>query len=304
MAFSAQTGLTGGIMNAAKCVVAVAYTASCDTMSKRQEVCMYVCCCDAFPIRSSRGRMLKQLCVDRMMAAKGVDQRGIVSSPAYFMNPAGAELITPLNSKTLRFQAKLLKELRIMENLPAQKILPTIRIPDIVFTEAPGQQPTTNNIDMIYDIKFPGDRWRDGQFDDYVKIAGGDTRKVQELNPTNCACQGKESYEKVYEQVADKVHAEANTLAQSMYQKLQEFVVEHKDVAGVELMDIQREMERIHWLDTASPMEKALFSTVATLPLGPLAKGGQGAAKALEWAAKILRMPGGGSPVPVPVPVR
>jgi hypothetical protein len=60
------------------------------------------------------------------------------------------------------------------------------RRPDIVIAKNPNLPlDAPGNIDKIYEIKYPGDRWRPGQKEAYEKIAPD---RVVELTPEKCGC--------------------------------------------------------------------------------------------------------------------
>ena len=274
------------VSKAAQCVVAVHFKADCHTMSKEQEVCLYVCCCNSFPIVTTGMviRRLKQVCVDRMMAAKDVQERGIIPSPAYFMPDKGApQLITPLNSNKLRFQARVLKELRKMEH-PEAQVYPTIRIPDIVFVKDPDVPPIGDNIELVGDIKFPGDRWQPGQEEDYKKISGKNL-KPKEFTVEDCGCAEKEDYERDYKTLPAEAQEQASALAEKAYAKLQEFTEEYRDVAGLDLVSLMSDMQ----FEALTPEEKDMLTSIAFFPFGGPLKGARGLIRLGQMGANGLR---------------
>lgn len=274
----ATSSVTSSIMDAAKCLVATQYEASCAPVSQRTELCMYICCCNSFPIKQG-GRQLKQLCVDRMMAAKSTQLRGIVGSPAYLMAKPPV-LITPKNAPQMRAVAKLFKILKREEPDDAPERM--FRIPDVVICEDPNKEPMPGNIKQIYDIKFPGDRWRGTQKEDYEKIAGGKD-KVDELNPENCLCKGKEEYEKAYDSVPAEVRQQAGALAASMFDGLKDFVYnpENRGLGFLlpnELTSLREEVERIQNYESCPDWVREVWLSAALAPLGgPVPQLGKGA---------------------------
>ena len=62
---------------------------------------------------------------------------------------------------------------------------PPTRRPDIIAVKDPFNPPTQDNIDRIYEMKFRGDEWNDGQERSYEKI-GGNPSKVKELTEDKC----------------------------------------------------------------------------------------------------------------------
>ena len=64
---------------------------------------------------------------------------------------------------------------------------PPTRRPDVIAVKDPSLPPTQDNIDVIYEMKFIGDEWGDGQERSYHKIAG-DQDKVQIIKEEECNC--------------------------------------------------------------------------------------------------------------------
>lgn len=60
------------------------------------------------------------------------------------------------------------------------------RIPDVVIVKNVNLPPTQDNIQQIYEIKFPPDDWTEGQKADYGLIAGD--APVDKIGPDDCGC--------------------------------------------------------------------------------------------------------------------
>ncbi|MCC6552102.1 MAG: VRR-NUC domain-containing protein [Polyangiaceae bacterium] len=60
------------------------------------------------------------------------------------------------------------------------------RAPDVVIVKDPSKPPTQDNIEKVIEVKFPTDRFRGDQKDDYKTIAGPAGLKT--LTPASCGC--------------------------------------------------------------------------------------------------------------------
>lgn len=90
------------------------------------------------------------------------------------------------------------------------------RIPDVVETKNPDLPPTDkNNIRNIYELKFDGDREREGQFADQAKIAGGN-KKFHVLDAESCGCDKRDKTNEDAKQASQE--AEAAVLNQTAMQ--------------------------------------------------------------------------------------
>ncbi|MBI4954577.1 MAG: DUF4150 domain-containing protein [Myxococcales bacterium] len=98
------------------------------------------------------------------------------------------------------------------------------RRPDIVMVKNPLEPAVQGNIAAIFEAKFEGDRWREGQYDAYKTIAGG--APVVELSSITCGCGGWEGVP-----VEDPVKVKATD--------------EEEDEEEEKERQRQREMERI-----------------------------------------------------------
>ena len=175
----------GLLDGAAACVAAYAYEAACVPDTK-EKICMTICCCEKFPI-IKRNR-LKQLCVDRLMAANNLSEDGILSGVPYDMTTL--EVANGYPKATIAAQLKKFLEGAYFKN--------RIRIPDVTVLKDPNGPITQDNIEKIYEIKFPGDTERDGQMNDYGKIAG-DPDKVKKIDVAkgDCNCDGRNDPDKI-----------------------------------------------------------------------------------------------------------
>ena len=228
----------GHIDDAAVCVVAYEYKARC-VQDAKEEICLYVCCCNKHLYQPNK-RVLKQICVDRLMAAKKTSQRGIWPEVPFDMTKTPPQVITddagwamttvPRWSKVFSDEERM----RWRAGLGQDPNNKPIRIPDVVVLKDPRGQITQANINMIYEIKFPPDDWKDGQEKAYEKIAG-DRDKVEKLGPgpKECNCDRQEWDRRP--ETAEEIQ-KANDLAAAAERKLSDLL---KEAANAPLADFE-----------------------------------------------------------------
>lgn len=70
------------------------------------------------------------------------------------------------------------------------------RLPDIVEAKDPTQPPIDeSNIKNVYELKFDGDRAREGQLEDELAIAGNHQSRFHVLDAETCGCKKREKYD-------------------------------------------------------------------------------------------------------------
>lgn len=67
-----------------------------------------------------------------------------------------------------------------------------IRRPDVVVVKDPTKPPGQDNISQVIEMKFPGDSLSDGQEEDYIRIAGGESKLKVYRKDKPCKCRDKE----------------------------------------------------------------------------------------------------------------
>ncbi|UKE48150.1 MULTISPECIES: VRR-NUC domain-containing protein [Xanthomonas translucens group] len=85
-----------------------------------------------------------------------------------------------------------------------------IRRPDIVVTKDMFGPPVQSNIQDVIEIKFPGDRVREGQMEDYALIAG---KEPCFLTPDDCACDRPSPEGKTVEDLVNDLGPAATLIA-------------------------------------------------------------------------------------------
>lgn len=168
----------GLLDKAATCVVAYTYEAVCHSIDKREQICFHVCCCDYAPLIKSYS--LRQLCVDKLLKANNLADNGILGGVPYDMTTL--EVAKGYPAATIAAQLKKCLEGAYFTN--------RLRIPDVTVLKDATKPITQDNIEKLYEIKFPNDKDRPCQIDDYENIAG-DCNKVEKLDINNCNCKDR-----------------------------------------------------------------------------------------------------------------
>lgn len=271
------------IEDAAICSVAMSKEPLCFDDPVKEELCIMMCCCIKYPVKQSK--RLMQKCANLLMNTTNSVERGYENSVPYRMDTKEPLPIDPRTGK------RMWREVKQWVGDSSKKI-GRIRIPDVTVYDVYG------HLDYFYEMKFPGDRWRDDQYEDYVELRNGDEDKVKELNEDECNC-GKRT--------EDRSKLTAKELQDIAEQARHYFIADweaNKDIisgvmAGVgdqELMDLIPEIaSAVHNAKTFSEKMTPLINPAALMPRGML--GGLG--KLGGTAGKIGgRQPG--PPLPVP----
>lgn len=135
---------------AADCVTQrLGNTAKCSQIPVMEELCHVSCCCAKYPVRSSKGRRLMQVCADRLLESYiGQGNRSYRNSVAFCMTH---------HTKIQKGNKKCDKS-----SLDGKKCVR--RIPDVCIVDEKGDPV------QIVDFKFDKDHWQKGQKEAYQKI--------------------------------------------------------------------------------------------------------------------------------------
>lgn len=150
-------------------------------------ICKYVCCCNEFPTRKNKkGALLKQACVDANMAlSEDTKKANLTIAPIYNMNTNPPSQIYKSDGSAPAgnvFEAVKLVTLSTVgsgREGVEQYSKGSIRIPDLVLTRDSDQRAEGDNIDKVFEIKFPGDKWGKGQKAAYEKISGTSLKVIK-----------------------------------------------------------------------------------------------------------------------------
>ncbi len=185
----------GLLDQAAICTVAMNKIPPCIEDPVKEELCIIFCCCMKYPI--IQNRRLMQRCADLMM-----EKAETPGGPYKHAVPYNMDTLEPLETDAQgRWIYKTLKSLTGREGGRVGKI----RIPDVTIYDENG------NRSGFYDMKFPGDRWRDNQKRDYEELMGGDADKVTKLDKNECKCGDRqEDRSKLTQEQMESIAEEAN----------------------------------------------------------------------------------------------
>ena len=251
----------GLLDKAAACVAAYAFQTPCPPSDDEERICQMVCCCNAFPI--AKTYKLKQLCVDQLIAANELKKDGILGGVPYDMQTK--EVAAGYPSATIAAQLKKYLEGAYYSN--------RIRIPDVTVLEDLNGPISISNLKKFYEIKFPNDKLREGQIEDYRELAG-DPDKVKVLKVEDCNCTDRDDHDQVPVPEAIKQAAidRANgNIVQYISENEEELFKAMKDAD----MPVEATQLGMAYLNASSP-SAFFFYTVLAAVMPALAKTGTG----------------------------
>lgn len=161
----------------------------------KKALCSAMCKCQSQPNVGADGRSLKQECVSSGL--KGLDEALKHHSPykpevTYDMTKRPPE---PFMDKEVATKNRNLFPTWTQKIWPQDPTRPVpykpgrgyTRRPDVIIVKDPSKPPTQDNIKQVVEMKFPGDPYRPGQREEYIRIAGGRDKMV-ELELSDCDC--------------------------------------------------------------------------------------------------------------------
>lgn len=118
------------------------------------------------------------------------------------------------------------------KDLPAYEIN-TMGMPDVVIGGKNNSlDPQSNG--ATCEIKFPGDPWRDGQYKKYLRIAGNNKKKLEELNVDSCSCgDSPEKHSQEFMQMAALIPVFWDEIKKDMEETAKEFAWQAASMAPV-----------------------------------------------------------------------
>ncbi len=188
----------GGMSPKGKTTVVPIETPKLDYGDKKV-LCSAVCQCQKAPNIGADGQSLKQICVSNQLKALDatLDHRSPYKPEiTYDMTKPTPE---PFMDKEVPTKPRSLWQGWTRSLWPKDPDRPQpykprrgwTRRPDVVIVKDPTLPPTQDNIKQVVEIKFPGDKYAPGQRDDYVIIAGDETKFVP-LKLEDCDCNESE----------------------------------------------------------------------------------------------------------------
>lgn len=268
---------------AAICMLALAKQPVCFEDPIEEEICIMVCCCKIYPIIKSR--RLMQKCVNMLMESSNSLERGYENSVPYNMNTRKP---LPIDNRPGR---RVFREIKELTGNDDNNLIGKMRIPDVTVYDAHG------NTDYVYEIKFPGDYWRDGQYCAYVKLMNNNKDKVIELNNEKCQCDTRKEDRSLLTDEEKKLAAE---LSRQYF--IADWEANKETISGILAGVGDAELARlIPELRSAVHNAKTLGEKLAPLldPLNFIPFGKLGRVCKAANAGKTLPSPGTLRPIPV-----
>lgn len=171
-------------------------------------LCRVYCCADAHPFKNEQGNEYRQACADKLLTAlrtsgNGGDRNecGKVGNTRYH-NSYEHDMMPMTKEEEKKYKFKDNKSEYKHKHVNGKQISYKTRIPDVtVFNEK-------MQVEAVYDFKFPSDRKRESQENDYLRLVGGDKSKVVYLDSGSCSCnhENKELSPEEKQQVIDNIH--------------------------------------------------------------------------------------------------
>jgi hypothetical protein len=161
-----------------------------DNVDKKY-LCVYICSCNSNPKTGANGQSLKQQCVSNHL--KQADAR--VGHQNWYKAEVTYDMVATPPAPFM--ESKVPTEVRYLWPGWQQQLWPKgrpaykpgrgmTRRPDVIIVKDRKIPPVQSNIKQVVELKFPGDRYGLGQLEDYIAIAGHDTKMVS-LRVDNCA---------------------------------------------------------------------------------------------------------------------
>jgi len=161
------------------------------------------------------------------MESKETVRRGIVPSVPFDMRQVPPQTFGTGNTR----ERTIARCVKIIKGEDGGYRSGLVRVPDVVVLKDAGKPITQDNIEKIYEIKFPGDRWGEGQREAYEKIASSDPdigeQKVEELNVDECGCEEKDKNGDLENKpVNEEVRENARALSEAADKAVRQFMEE------------------------------------------------------------------------------
>ncbi|MEK6371016.1 MAG: VRR-NUC domain-containing protein [Burkholderia gladioli] len=167
-------------------------------LSKKDHVvlCQVLCKCKKIGVSARDGRILRQRCVQQRLDFANEISRMETGTPTkykpeqtYNMKAMPPEPVTDPDDP-LRPHSDLRRWIEKYWPGGRKKYKAgqgNLRRPDVVIVNDPAQPPVQPNIKMVVEYKFPPDDFTRDQRQDYIEIAGSES-KFMRLGPVECGC--------------------------------------------------------------------------------------------------------------------
>lgn len=167
--------------------------------SDKKVLCSAMCKCQAQPNIGADGRSLKQECVAGRLKALDAAMQHRSTYKAEFTYDMTKRPPAPLLDKEIETKSRTLFPGWTQILWPKDPTRPVpykpgrgyTRRPDVVIVKDPTKPPTQDNIKQVVEMKFPDDPYRPRQREDYIVIAGDESKMVP-LKLEDCDCNQRE----------------------------------------------------------------------------------------------------------------
>ncbi|WP_322402130.1 VRR-NUC domain-containing protein [Massilia luteola] len=166
--------------------------------SDKKVLCSAMCQCQTQPNIGVDGRRLKQECVSGRLKALDATLQHTSPYKAEFTYDMTKRPPEPFLDKEVDTKARTLWPGWTNTLWPKDPSRPPYkagrgytRRPDVVIVKDPMKPPTQDNIKQVVEMKFPDDEYRPRQREDYIVIAGDESKMVP-LELKDCDCNQRE----------------------------------------------------------------------------------------------------------------
>jgi hypothetical protein len=166
--------------------------------SDKKVLCSAMCQCQTQPNIGVDGRRLKQECVSGRLKALDATLQHTSPYKAEFTYDMTKRPPEPFLDKEVDTKARTLWPGWTNTLWPKDPSRPPYkagcgytRRPDVVIVKDPMKPPTQDNIKQVVEMKFPDDEYRPRQREDYIVIAGDESKMVP-LEHKDCDCNQRE----------------------------------------------------------------------------------------------------------------
>lgn len=185
----------------------------------REVLCQTFCKCKAIGLATPSGRVLRQRCVEQRLDTVNAVSKIETGSPTEYRPEQPYDMTTDPPSPIMDYDDPMEPHSSVREWI--RNVWPSkgttyrsgdVRRPDVVIVNDPTQPPVQSNLRNVVEMKFPGDRYRPDQEDDYIEIAGAHAKFVH-LGAAECGCgdekgqkQGASSKQRAHESDLDELY--------------------------------------------------------------------------------------------------
>lgn len=166
--------------------------------SDKKVLCSAMCQCQTQPNIGTDGRRLKQECVSGRLKALDATLQHTSPYKAEFTYDMTKRPPEPFLDKKVDTKARTLWPGWTNTLWPKDSSRPPYkagrgytRRPDVVIVKDPLKPPTQDNIKQVVEMKFPDDEYRPRQREDYIVIAGDESKMIP-LELKDCDCNQRE----------------------------------------------------------------------------------------------------------------